>query len=72
MEHIIDAKNIKRAILVGVAQHSITTQAAQDSLDELAHLFVCHQIMQTASNSTVSNLRKIQKANLNLSQSTCV
>ena len=38
MDHILDAQNIKRAILVGVAQHGITTQAAQDSLDELAHL----------------------------------
>lgn len=38
MEHILDAQNIKSAILIGVAQQGITTKAAQDSLDELAHL----------------------------------
>jgi GTP-binding protein HflX len=38
MDHILDAQNIRRAILVGVAQQSISTQVAQDSLDELAHL----------------------------------
>ena len=38
MDHILDAQNIKRAILVGVAQHGITTQTAHNSLNELAHL----------------------------------
>lgn len=38
MDHIFDARDIRRAILVGVAQHRISKHEARDSLIELAHL----------------------------------
>ena len=38
MDHLFDAQGVQRAILVGVAQHGISTREAQESLDELAHL----------------------------------
>ncbi|MDP6039089.1 MAG: GTPase HflX [Candidatus Latescibacteria bacterium] len=38
MDHIFDAQGIRRAILVGVAQHGISALEARESLAELAHL----------------------------------
>jgi len=38
MDHILDAQNVKRAILMGVAKQGISAQEAQNSLSELAHL----------------------------------